>query len=897
MALSPGSQVGPYEIIAMLGAGGMGEVYRARDPRLRRDVALKALPDGVTTDADRIARFQREAQILASLNHPHIAAIHGLEESEGLRFLVLELIEGQTLASRLAAGPLPLGDALTIGRDVADALQSAHDKGIIHRDIKPANIALTADGRAKVLDFGLAKTLGPPQPAAGSDLLTQTSSGTHIGVVLGTTAYMSPEQARGLPTDKRTDIWAFGCVLYEMATGHRAFEGRTTSDVMAGVLEREPDWSHLPPAVSPRIQWLLQRCLTKDPRQRLQDIGDARVEIDEALRDPTRGAPLTATPARGRGRERIAWAIAGLSALGLVAAGVSGRFRAPAAPSTEARSYSTSIVLPEALRLSSGTPSGRFAISPDGQRLALVGVDAAGRSMLYIRQLDKRIPQPLAGTDGAGFPFWSPDSRFVAFLADGKLKKVALSGGEVETLSDARLGATGAWNSDGVILFTPQGNSPLFRIPASGGAPVAATTLVAASGDVQHSFPFFLPDGKRFLYFVVGSTEGRTVPRGVYVGSLDASGPDKLLVEGASNAKYADGHVLYLRGGVLLAQALDLDRLELKGEPVSLGERVQTTSATASEMTGAFSVSQTGVLAYQTGSRISSQLTWFDRTGKLLSRLGEPADYVDVALSPDNTRVATSILNPTLGTARDVWIFDVERTVGERFTFDDGDDFGPNWSRPDGDRLFYSSLRQGSIHLYEKPARRSGTETLLLQDDLGKFNAHPSSDGQFVAYVAGGGIIARSDIWVLPLGGKKPFALLESPFLESQPQFSPDGRWLAFMSNRSGRIEVYVTPFPGRERDTVISTAGGSLPRWNRNGREIFYLAPNGTLMAATVDGSGTQFQVGATHPLFPIRPRTARLDAYPYDVSSDGRRILVNNFLDELMPPISLIVNWHRPQ
>ena len=347
----------------------------------------------------------------------------------------------------------------------------------------------------------------------------------------------------------------------------------------------------------------------------------------------------------------------------------------------------------------------------------------------------------------------------------------------------------------------------------------------------------------------------------------------------------------------MLAQPFDLDRLELKGQPISLVEQVQTTSASASEMTGAFTVSQTGVLAYQTGSRISSQLTWFDRKGKRLSTLGEPADYVDVALSPDNSRVATSVLTPA-ATTRDVWTFDVTRGVGERFTFEDGDDFGPNWARPDGDRLFYSSLRQGSIHLYERPTRRTGTEKLLLQDDLGKFNAHPSPDGKFVAYVAGGGIIARSDIWVLPLlGGKKAFPFLESAFLESQPQFSPDGRWVAFMSSKSGRNEVYVTPFPGRDTDTLISTGGGSLPRWSRNGKEIVYLAANGTLMAAAVDGGGAQFQVGAAQPLFTIRPRVSRLDSYPYDVSSDGQRLLVNTFLDELMPPISLIVNWSRSQ
>ena len=893
MTFVAGSRVGPYEIVSILGTGGMGEVYRARDSRLRRDVALKALPDGMTADPERVARFQREAHILASLNHPHIAAIHGLEESDGHRFLVLELIEGETLAQRLEAGRLTLVNALTMARQIADAVQAAHDKGIIHRDIKPANIALTPDGRVKVLDFGLAKTLEPPRIDDASASVTQTGAGTQIGVVLGTAAYMSPEQARGLASDKRTDIWAFGCVLYEMLAGHRAFTGRTMSDVIAGVLERQPDWTVLPTGMPPRIAWLLQRCLAKDSRERLQDIGDARIEIDEALRDPNR--TFGSTSARNIKRERIAWTIAACSVIALLAWVATNLLRRPEESTQGIRSYSASIVLPEAVRLSSGQqPSGRFAVSPDGQRLALVGVDASGRSMLYIRPLHSRIPQPLAGTEGASFPFWSPDSRFVAFLAKQKLMRIDANGGDVATLHDAALGATGAWNSEGVILFTPQGNSPLFRISGNGGASTAATQLVEASGDVQHSFPFFLPDGRRFLYFVVGSKEGRTVPRGTYVGSLDTPGPGKLVVEGGSNAKYANGDLLFLRSGVLFAQRFDIDRLEPVGQPISLVEHVQTTGASASEVTGAFSVSQTGVLAYQTASRVLSQLTWFDRKGNRGSTLGEPGDYVDVALSPDNTRVATSVLNPAQGMTRDVWTFDVARGLGERFTFDDGDDFGPNWSRPKGDRMFYSSLRQGRIHLYEKPAQLAGTETLLLEDDLGKFNAYPSPDGQYVTYVAGGGIILRSDIWVMPLsGGKKPFPFVETNFIESQPQFSPDGRWIAFMSNKSGRNEVYATRFPTRENDNLISIAGGMHPRWSHDGKEIYYIASDGMLMATTVNGGGSQFVVGATQPLFRIRPRTLRLDAYPYDVTANGQRFLVNTFLEEVMPPISLVVNW----
>ena len=895
MGLSAGALVGPYEIVTALGAGAMGDVYRARDPRLGRDVAIKALPDSVAADSDRIARFRREAQILASLNHPHIAAIHGLEEVSGSRFLILELVEGDTLAQLIETGAVPLPKALAIARQIADALQAAHEKGIVHRDLKPANIALTRDGQAKVLDFGLAKSLEPSLSDDAPDPATITSGGTRLGVVLGTAAYMSPEQARGLPIDKRTDIWAFGCVLYEMVTGRRAFPGQTISDVIARVLEREPDWRSLPATLSPRIQWLLHRCLAKDPKHRLHDIADARIEIDEALINPSDSAGQTAPPVGAlRTRERIAWGVAAICLTGLVATLSINRFgsvnRAPA----EVRTYSSSIVLPEGVRLA-GPASGRFALSPDGRRLALVASDSAGRSLLHIRRLNSRVTQPLEGTEGAAYPFWSPDSRFVAFLAQKKLKKVEVSSGEVVTLCDAAFGATGAWNSDDVILFTPSGNSPLFRVSAAAGPQTEVTTLVEGSGDVQHSYPFFLPDGRRFLYFVVGSKAGRTVPRGLYVGSLDGKGPDKLILEGGANAKYANGHLIYLRAGALLAQPFDLDRLELRGQPVSLVEQIQVRSLSASERyaTGAFTVSQMGELAYQTSSQVLSQLTWFDRKGTRLATLGDKDDWVDVALSPDGSRAATSLMNPAHGTS-DLWTFDVVRGLGEKFTFESGDDFGPNWSRPNGDRIVFSSLRQGSVHLYEKASRGSDSETLLYEDDLGKFNAHASWDGRFLIYVAGGGIIGRSDIWILPrLDGKKASPFLETRFLESHPQFSPDGRWVAFMSDKSGRREVYVTQFPARNSETLVSTAGGNHPRWTQNGREILYVALDGMLTAAAVDGRTTQFEVGAARPLFTIRPRPARLDAYPYDVTSDGQRILVNTFVEEVTPPITLVVNW----
>jgi serine/threonine protein kinase len=905
-----GQALGPYVISAQIGEGGMGEVYRARDAKLGRDVAIKILPRAFAADPHRLARFEREARMLASLNHPHIGAIYGVEESNGVGALVLELVEGETLAAKLAGEAatgkgLPIQEALAIARQIADALEAAHEQGIIHRDLKPANIMVRPDGTAKVLDFGLAKVMEPiGAPSDVSQTPTMTIPAmTQPGTILGTAAYMSPEQARGRVVDKRTDIWAFGCVLYEMLSGHAAFGGDTLSDTLAAIIEREPNWKALPELTPSSVRRLLRRCLEKDPKRRLPDIADARIEIDDAQTTPSDSPSVepTVSPgiARSRTPERVGWVLAAACLAGLVAALVFNRGGSGDRTPADLQSYSTSIVLPAGVRLWSGNPPGRFVLSPDGRQLAMVASDSTGRSMLWVRPLDSRVAQALSGTEGATYPFWSADSRSIAFLAQNKLKKIGVSGGEVVTLCDASFGSSGAWNRDDVILFTPNGNSPLYRVSASGGTPTQVTTLETASGDVQHSFPFFLPDGRHFLYFVVGSQASRTVPRGVYVGALDSKEPGKLIEPGGSNAKYANGQLVFLRNGALLAQPFDVGRLELGGTPVSLADQVQTTVGSASDVAGAFTVSETGVLAYQTGSLVRSQLTWFDRAGTQLATLGDQADYVDVALSPDDTRVAVSLMDLQLGT-RDLWIFDVARRLGERFTYESGDDFGPNWSRPGGGRIFFSSLRKGSIQLYEKPSSGSGSEALLLEDHLGKFNASSSPDGQHLVYVGGGGIISQSDIWVLPLiGERKSAAFLETSFIESQGQFSPDGRWVAFMSFKSGRPEVYVTPFPRlSEHDTeqLVSTAGGSLPRWNRNGKEIFYLTPDNTLRVTPVNGQTSRFVVGTGRPLFSIHPRPARLDAYPYDVTSDGQRILVNSFVEEVTPPITLIVNW-RPK
>ena len=893
MPLTAGNRLGAYEIVAALGAGGMGEVYQARDTRLGREVAIKSLPDLALGDPERIARFEREAQILGSLNHPHIATLYGLEESDGARFLVMELVDGGTLADRLARGKLSLPVALGIARQVAEALEAAHDKGIVHRDLKPANIALSGSGQVKILDFGLAKALDRHP----DDQVTALAA-TQTGVVLGTAAYMSPEQARGASIDKRSDIWAFGCVLYELLTGRHPFPGRTITDTIAAIITTDPDWTALPPETPRQIRWLARRCLEKDPRRRLHDIADARIELEDAAAEPAgsdqRAATSSGTPTSAAAwkRDLVAWSLAGAGLLALLWS-VLGTRNADATGETPP--VTAAVMLQDGLNVSLGNPPGRLALSPDGSKLAIVAADAPDRTMLWIRPLDSRLAQPLAGTENASFPFWSPDGRSIAFLASGKLKKIDVAGGAPVTLADAALPSRGTWNKDDVILFTPAGGSPIYRVSASGGTPAQLTTLDAAAGDAQHWYPSFLPDGHHFLYFVVGSrARGMTDPRAIYIGSLDPDEAPKLLVEGGSNAVYANGHVVYLREGTLVARPFDPDRLEFTGEALPIVEQVQIAGAGTTGVAGAFSVSDAGLLAYQTGFQVRSQLAWFDRTGREIGKLGDLADYADVSLSPEGSRAAVSVLDPALGT-RDVWIYDVVRKLRERFTFNPGDDFAPVWSRPDGARIFFSSRRQASIHLYQQPSR-GGDEELLYEDALGKFASHVSPSGSHLVYIAGGGIIRRSDLWAVSLDKhRKAFPILDSAFVESHAQVSRDGRWLAYMADESDQFQVYVRPFPGPGDKTQVSPAGGGWPRWSHDGSEIVYLAPDNTLMSVPVSARGSVFIPGEARKLFRIQPRRgSRLDAYPYDLSPDSQRILVNMHVEEATSaPITLIVNW----
>ena len=663
MSLAPGTRLGAYDVLALIGAGGMGEVYRARDTKLNRDVALKVLPDSFANDPDRLARFTREAQTLASLNHPNIAHIHGLEESNGVRALVMELVEGEDLSQRIARGAIPLDEALPIAKQIAEALEAAHEQGIIHRDLKPANIKVRADGTVKVLDFGLAKALEPTSALSANASISPTITTpamTQAGMILGTAAYMSPEQARGKMVDKRADLWAFGVVLYEMLTGRRPFDGEDMTEVLGAVVRLEPPWEVLPADVPPPVRTLLQSCLVKDPRQRVADISIALFVLDKVASLAAPAVTAFAVPATSSmQRARLAWMVATAAVLAAAALAIpavrSLRETPPLAP-PETR---TEIVTPAT------TDPTSFALSPDGRQIVFVA-SGDGASRLWLRSLAATTAQPLAGTEGAAYPFWSPDSRSLGFFADGKLKRLDIGGGAPQTLATAG-SRGGTWNADGVILFTPSVSGPLFRVPASGGQAVAVTKL---DRQTSHRFPFFLPDGRQFVFLAQGTPE----TAGIYLGSLDSAETHRLTPADTAAVYLSSGWLLWVRAGTLVAQRLDLKGMALSGEPVTLADQVTSDLGSAA---GAVTVSAAGVVAYRPGGASRRQLEWFDRSGKALGSMGGPDENSLVApsLSPDGRRVAVF---RTVQSNTDIWLLDGTRT--SRFTFDAASDRYPIWS-------------------------------------------------------------------------------------------------------------------------------------------------------------------------------------------------------------------------
>jgi eukaryotic-like serine/threonine-protein kinase len=925
MALTPGAHIGSYEIIELVGAGGMGEVYRARDQKLKRDVALKVLPDAFAHDADRLTRFQREAELLATLNHQGIAAVYGLAEAGECTGIVLEFVEGETLADRIARGALPVDDAIAVAGQIVDALEAAHDKGIVHRDLKPANVKLSPSGAVKVLDFGLAKmveTSAAPSASPATPSLSPTLSAraTMAGVVLGTAAYMSPEQARGKPVDRRTDIWAFGCVLFEMLTGVPAFEaGDTVTDIIAAIIKNEPDWGRMPAGTPPRVVALLRRCLQKDPRRRLPHIGVARLELDDAANEPD---PAVPTPqVGGRVRSSVPWAIAAaaISALTVLGALVV-RHREPASFGAIRFALTAADDVTFGSNISqrgTAAPAPHFAPSPDGRSIAFVAYKGDERPQLWIRRLDTQSIRAVAGTEEASFPFWSPDSRAIAFFTQRQLKRVDTAGGPVVVICDAPAGEGGTWNRDGVIVFARDDTGALFRVSAAGGVATAVTTLDAERGEVSHRWPQFLPDGRHFLYLALTGTPTSTSTliapealerlRVVYVGSLDS--PDRTVVlGGALRAMYGGGHILFLRGTTLMAQPFDPVARRLSGEPVPIAENIANNTGNGRT---AFSVSEAGVLTYRTGITTMSRgvLSWLDRTGKRTSSVGGPADYVEAQLSPDATAVAALIANRPPGTvvspgpqSSDLWVLDLSRNgIATRLTFRaDEPKAGIAWS-PDASRIAFGlgssvlpRLQGGGI--YASATNGGGGDAQqLFRGEGGQRPTSWSRDGRVIAFNQINTRNLHRDVWLLPLSGdRKPTPLLQSTYIHEQAAFSPDGRWVAYASDKGGEVDVYVRATVQGDREWRISQNGGNQPAWRADGRELFYWNPTlRTLMAVAIRPSAT-FEPATPAKLFNIpRLRTGGLGQY--SVAPDGQRFLIiePEGTPDAQIPIDVVVNW----
>jgi Tol biopolymer transport system component len=878
MALTSGTRLGPYEILSALGTGGMGEVYLARDTKLNRDVAIKVLPDLFARDADRVARFRREAQVLAALNHPHIAAIYGFEDAGDAPALVLEFVDGPTLADRIALGPIAIDDALPIARQIAEALEAAHEKGVIHRDLKPANVKLTADGKVKVLDFGLAKIL-ETEASSSSLSMSPTLSvhATYAGVILGTASYMSPEQARGRPVDTRTDLWAFGCVLYEMLAGQKAFDGGdTVSDAVAAVLRAEVNWGALPPSTPDSVRRLLRRCLDRDRARRLNSAAAARVEIEDARAEPERIAPVVGlTPSRTR--ERVAWGAA-VVLLALVAVGAWLHF---SRATTELPVLRLDVVTPPT------SDPFSFALSPDGRQIVFVATDG-GVSKLWLRPLDQTTAQPLAGTEGAGYPFWKPDSRAIGFFADGKLKRLDLGGGTPQVLAEAPVGRGGSWNRDGVIIFAPTNlrAGRIMRVAATGGTPTAVTR--PSDVDFQKA-PIFLPDGHHFLFF---AGPGPPDVQGEYMGSTDAPDTRRLVPAETPAAYAAPGYLLMVSQDALVATPFDPVRGVAAGEPFRIAQTVG--SDLSLNTRGAFSVSEAGVLAHRSGRGRRNQLVWMDRSGRATGTLWPP-DESTVSypeLSPDGRHV---VFGRLVQGKFDLWLLDASRGVASRFTSEPGINVTAVWA-PDGSRVVFQSIRNGVGDLFERLTDGSRESTRVLASPETKLPDDWSPDGRLILYHTVRNPSTGSDLWALPIGDTgKPFPVVQTRFDETEGQFSPDGRWLAYQSNESGRAEIYLRPFPGPGGQIAISTVGGTQPRWRRDGKELFYVSES-KLMAVSIGlpPAGQTPNIGAPVLLFAARMATGSELHQQYAVAADGQRFMMHVDLDdESTAPITIVQNW----
>jgi Tol biopolymer transport system component len=878
----------------------MGEVYRATDTNLGRDVAIKVLPPEVVQDAERLARFRREAHLLASLNHPNIASIYGLEDSDGTPFLVLELVEGEDLAERLARGPIAVDEALEIARQIAEALEEAHEKGIVHRDLKPANVKLTPDGKVKVLDFGLAKAYagdtGPGGAASDSTHSpTLALSGTAAGVILGTASYMSPEQASGKPVDKRADIWAFGVVVFEMLTGRRLFTGETASEVLAAVIKDEPDWASLPSASPAALRKLLRRCLEKRPRRRLRDIGDARVEIEDAIAGSSDAAPGSSPSMPPSASQRALPWIAGASilSLGLVLA-LWAPWRTPPTPSPLRLDMKLGPDLAFDPRALNRGPAA--ILSPDGTHLAFVARKPGGASQIYVRPLDQLEARPLAGTAGAQSPFFSPDGRWIGFFAEDKLQKISVTGGAAVILASSRGARGGSWGEDGSIVLVP-GVGPgvgLHRVSSSGGEIQTLTTPDPGAEEVTHQWPQALGEGRILYTAIAGSGEREDAN---VVMEVFPDGPRKVVQRGGSHGRYLpSGHLVFIRHGTLFAAPLDLERMELTGSPVPVIEGVWTSSSDGAQ----FSFSDTGTLAYVAGRAIGFPIHWLGRDGTVTPLRDEPANWAAPRFSPDGDRLAMVIED---GTQSDIWIYEWSRDTLTRLTFDPARDGSPTWS-PDGRHVVFSSLRggKGVSNLYCRSSDGSGEVARLTESEnsQGAKAWHPS--GSILAFSEQTPQLdmrtLQLDIKILEMEWDEasgwtpgtPTGFVEGPSHEYGPAFSPDGRFLAYVSHESGRQEVYVRSFPGPGGKWQVSTDGGTWPTWSRTRPELLFETPSGEIMVASYTAEGDSLRSKRPVPWSDTRVLRAA-GGRAFDLHPDGERIAMRRAGGESGAPDSVVV------
>jgi eukaryotic-like serine/threonine-protein kinase len=884
MTLSAGRRLGPYEILAPIGAGGMGEVYQARDTRLQRTVAVKVLPGHLSEKPAARERFEREARAISSLNHPNVCHLYDVGSQDGTDYLVMEYLEGTTLADRLAKGALPLDQVLKHGAQICEGLQAAHRAGVVHRDLKPGNIMLTKAG-VKLLDFGLAKGMSPETSGAGLTALPTREGLTQEGTIVGTIQYMAPEQLEGRDADARTDIFALGSILYEMATGMKAFSGRSQASLISAIMKEEPrPISQVQPMSPPALDRVVRTCLAKDPEARFQSSHDVRLQLQwiEA------GASSPAAPSIRRGRERPIWAASVAVLLMALAALYFGRSKALPAPTWSA------ILAPEQTSLAYFT--GPVTVSHDGRQLAFVATDSNGQEMIWVRSLGAPDARVLPGTEGASYPFWSADDRQIGFFAGGKLKTILAAGGPALTICDAPGSRGGTWNQDGVILFGHTWG-PIFRVRSSGGQPTEATKSDPSKNELSHRWPYFLPDGRHFLFLGANFTGGSAEAATAYLGSLDSM-EGKFLFHARSNLAYAPGYLLYVRNRMLMAQRFDETRLEIQGEPYPVVPQVQYDELT---WRGVFSCSSNGTLAFQGGnSGVNSRLLVFDRSGRELRTIGAPADFIHQKISPDGRRLAVAILDSSLMNYQ-LWLLDLFRDQQTRLTYGPNRNTFPIWA-PDGNRILFSSNQTGRYDMFERRSDSTGSEVPVLQTDTNLFPTDWSGDGRFITYVSTTPESRKTAIWILPrFGERKPYIFLKGDFNLVGGQFSPDGRWFAYASDESGRAEVYVTPFPAGGSKWQVSQGGGSSPKWRRDSRELFYLAADSRLMAAEVETAGPVFQTSAVRPLFHVLLRTgpSHQDLSPtasqigFDASPDGKWFVVNSPPAGLPPPITLVTGW----